>query len=203
MKINKLIIGLMLVMVLTSLASATQQSLGTFKQDSEIQLTQTCSSCSEINFTKVTYPDNTEALGNVQANKDGSVFTYPFNNTDQLGEYLVYGIGDVDGEDTVFAYSFKITPTGSDEISVALVVILFLATLLFGFFSWFFHKDVFLHIIFLFASMIVLLYAINQMHIPMLFFTVTVVIMVSFVYYIINYMKEMMSSFRQKKGWEI
>jgi hypothetical protein len=109
---NKLIIGILLSIVMITIVSASMSSLGTFKQNECVELKQTCASCSYVNFTRVSYPNSTRALGNVQADQDGSLFTYEFCNTTELGTYIVDGIGDVDGTDTVFAYDFVVTPSG-------------------------------------------------------------------------------------------
>jgi hypothetical protein len=109
---NKLILGLLLSIMLITIVSASIPTLGTFKQNSCIELKNTCASCSYINFTRVSYPNSTRALDNVQATKDGSNFNYTFCGTSALGIYIVDGIGDVDGTDTVFAYDFVVTPSG-------------------------------------------------------------------------------------------
>lgn len=106
---------------------AEQQSLGTYKQDECVELIQTCASCSYVNFTSVKYPDSTKALGNVEAQKQGSEYNYTFCQTSQLGQYIVNGIGDVDGTDTVFAYDFDVTHSGykNQDDSASMVVTLF------------------------------------------------------------------------------
>jgi len=132
---NKLIIGLVFIMILITFVSANSiSSLGTFKQGESIELKQTCADCSYINFTRVSYPNGTRALGNVQTTKEGSIFNYTFYNTTELGTYIVEGIGDVDGVDTVFAYNFEITPTGkglSSAKATAYVIILIISILIF------------------------------------------------------------------------
>jgi hypothetical protein len=129
---NKLIIGILLSIVMITIVSASMSSLGTFKQNDCVELKQTCASCSYVNFTRVSYPNSTRALDNVQATKDGSNFNYTFCSTSALGIYIVDGIGDVDGTDTVFAYDFEVTPTGMKEnTTLFIVMILFASVLLF------------------------------------------------------------------------
>ncbi len=199
---NKLIIGMLLSIVMITLVSASMSSLGTFKQGQCIELKQTCASCSYVNFTRVSYPDSTRALTNVQADKEGSLFNLEFCNTGQLGRYIVEGIGDVDGTDTVFAYDFEITPTGALERSPAFVIILLSGILLFGFLGFMFRQDMFLHILFLFMSMLIMLYGIRELHMPVLFFSTLIVVIIAFVYYVIQYIRDMIDSMHVDRGWE-
>jgi hypothetical protein len=125
---NKLILTLIVSMFLISLVSANQiATLGTFKQNECIELKQSCADCSYVNFSRVSYPDGTRAMNNTVATKDGSIFNLEFCNTDQLGTYIVEGIGDVEGTDTVFAYDFEVTFSGSklSELSISANFLLF------------------------------------------------------------------------------
>lgn len=132
---KKTLIFLFIGIFLMSLASATtQESLGTFKQGDCVDLKQGCASCSYVNFTRVIYPNGTQALGNVQADKDGSIFNYTFCDASALGKYIVYGIGDVDSTDTVFAYTFDILSQDKefklqDIIFIIFLIIIFFAVL--------------------------------------------------------------------------
>jgi len=107
----KLIIVMMLIVPLVSTA---QESLGTFENGECIQLKQSCSNCSYINFTKVSYPNGSIALEEVESQKDGTSYNYTFCNTTENGIYLVEGIGDDGGTDTIFLYNLEVTPTGLD-----------------------------------------------------------------------------------------
>jgi RsiW-degrading membrane proteinase PrsW (M82 family) len=145
---NKLILGLLLSIMLITIVSASIPTLGIFKQNSCIELKNTCASCSYINFTRVSYPNSTRALDNVQATKDGSNFNYTFCSTSALGTYIVDGIGDVDGTDTVFAYDFEVTPSGislnesDSNLMLAILVVTMLLTFFFAGLSYkFLEKD--------------------------------------------------------------
>jgi hypothetical protein len=136
---NKLILTLIVSMFLISLISANQiASLGTFKQNECIDLKQSCADCSYINFTRVSYPDGTRAMNNTVATKDGSVFNLEFCNTDQLGTYIVEGIGDVEGTDTVFAYDFEVTTSGKSlsglSVTANVLLFFFFALIIFTFY---------------------------------------------------------------------
>lgn len=135
---KKILLTLFVGIFLISLVSSIE-TLGTFKQNECIQLRQTCASCSYVNFTKVSYPNSSIALSNVQADRDGTSFNYTFCDTKTLGTYIVEGVGDVDGIATVFAYDFEITPSGqsgTENIVFFIVIILIVYGLtFFGFFG--------------------------------------------------------------------
>jgi magnesium-transporting ATPase (P-type) len=48
----------------------------------------------------------------VSMEKHGTVYNYSFCNSTQNGQYIVNGIGDVDGIQTAFAYDFIVNPLG-------------------------------------------------------------------------------------------
>jgi hypothetical protein len=135
--INKKTILILIVgLVLVSLANAnTITTLGIYKQNSCIELKQSCADCSYVNFTRVSYPDGTRAMNNTEATKDGSNYNLEFCNTEQLGTYIVEGIGDVGGTDTVFAYDFEVTLNGKEPaegILVVVFILIFIGIFFFG-----------------------------------------------------------------------
>ena len=130
-KMKKLLTFMVLGIVFLSLASATVQTLGTFKQGSEVELIQSCADCSYINITSVIYPNSSRALGEVQMVQEGSLWTYSFSNTEELGKYIVCGIGDLEGVNTVWCYDFYISSTGKTEsIFTGLVSTIFFISIL-------------------------------------------------------------------------
>jgi len=128
-----------LILFLIPITSAT--TLGTYERGSCINLIQTCSNCTYINITSVLYPNSSIALTETPMTKVGSLYNLTFCNTNALGDYIVNGIGDVDGEDTVWAYGFKITNKGYEvttpQITVTFFIIgiIFLVALLFFIFG--------------------------------------------------------------------
>ena len=122
-----LLIGIVFLF-LVSFVNAEEQSLGTFKKGECINLIQNCANCTYVNFTKVLYPDSTEALGNVESTKVGSIFNYTFCNTSKLGTYIVYGIGDVSGTPTIFAYTFKVNTEGIEEKVYIILIVLIITS---------------------------------------------------------------------------
>lgn len=97
---------------LISFVSATQKTLPPVKLNEVINLTQTCSNCTFNNITGVMTPNSERLLANVQMTKDGTFYNYTFSNTSVVGEYVVNGIGDLDGNIQVWNYNFFVTKTG-------------------------------------------------------------------------------------------
>lgn len=132
---NKKILLLIIAGIfLISLVSAVQQTLGTFKQSDCIQLIQSHGNTSYNNISFV-YQTNNATLYNIsdEMTKVGTFYNYTFCNTSLVGEYIVNGFGDPDGEKTVWIYNFWVTPTGriletSDSVTY---IILTLASLFF------------------------------------------------------------------------
>jgi len=110
---KKIILTIILGIFLISLTSAEQQTLGTFKQGECIQLIQTHGNCTYNNITFI-YQVNNATLYNIsdQMTKVGTFYNYTFCNTSLVGEYIVNGFGNPDGERTSWNYDFWITGTG-------------------------------------------------------------------------------------------
>lgn len=134
MPMNKQIILLVLSLLLINIASA---SLGTFKQDSCINL-KTILNTSSVNISSISYPNSTVAISNQAMTKIAYTFNYTFCDTNELGTY-VYDYFDVEGN--VYVNDFKITPTGNElttqnsMIIGIILVILIVITILFFIFG--------------------------------------------------------------------
>lgn len=111
MKTRFILLTLLIVLVFP-LISAEVQSLGNFQRGECVRLIQTCPNCTYVNITSVIYPNSTQAIGMVSMTKIGTLFNYEFCNTSAVGQYIVNGVGDIDGEDTTWVYDFLITPRG-------------------------------------------------------------------------------------------
>lgn len=91
------------VIVLIGRASALCElqdaDIGTFKQNSVVNLWQTCPDCSYVNISQVLYPNSSQALGQVQMTNQGTTFNYSFDDTTQLGDYVykTYGNSSANG----------------------------------------------------------------------------------------------------------
>ena len=133
---KKLFLLLILALVLISLVSAVGeiQTLGCFKANTEINLIQTCASCTFNNISAVSFPNSSILLSNVAMEKDGSRYNFTLNDTQTgtLGEYIYDGFGDLSGTNTAWAVNFFITPNGEClDIQQSLIVFV-LMLILFG-----------------------------------------------------------------------
>lgn len=122
---------------LINFASSAQETLGTFKQNSTVRITQVCSDATSINISSVMYPNSSVAVSNIEMVSYGNgEYYYNFSLTKDLGKYDVRGVAS--GCEKTFITYFTITYTG-DEITVeqtyiyivALIFLLLLALSLF------------------------------------------------------------------------
>lgn len=123
---------------LITLATAETQTLGTFQQDTCINLIQTCSNCTYVNISSVIYPNSTQALGQVAMTKNGVDYNYTFCKANVTGQYIVNGYGDVDGVVEVWTYDFDVTENGRENpegIIKIFFIIIFLIILIGAVFS--------------------------------------------------------------------
>jgi len=109
-----ILISLGLMIMLFGIAFASAESIGTFKQRTTVTLPQLCATCTSNNITNIQYPNGTIIVSNIQMTKTGSWFNYTLASSyiTEIGTYSVNGIGDLDGVDTVWAYTFDVTGTG-------------------------------------------------------------------------------------------
>ncbi len=104
----------MMVLVLINPVSAEIQTLGCFQVDTEIDLIQTCATCTFNNISAVSYPNSSILISNVAMERDGTRYNFTLNDTQTstIGEYIVDGFGNISGADEIWNYNFFITPTG-------------------------------------------------------------------------------------------
>ena len=113
------------------------ETLGTFQQNTDINLIQSCSNCTFINITTIKLGNGTLLTLNTPMTQDGTFFNYTLssNYTSSLGNYIVNGVGDVDGIDTNFAYDFIITRTGESSNSSQAIITMGIIGVMFLFFG--------------------------------------------------------------------
>jgi hypothetical protein len=90
------------------------ESIGTFKQNSEIELFQTCNNCTYCNLTSIKYPNSTSFLSNLEMSRDGTYYNYYLssNYTNIVGDYkYCYDCGN-SYESLTGCIDFEITQTG-------------------------------------------------------------------------------------------
>jgi len=111
--INYLLFGIIFLMVILPMVSAQDvgENFGTFKQNSCVNLIQTCGNCTYVNAS-VFYPNSTTALSDISMTKSGTVYNYSFCSTSVVGTYNVVGSGNPDAVVTVWDYTFNVTPSG-------------------------------------------------------------------------------------------
>ena len=108
------VVLMLLFITMLSTVSATETTIGTKQSDTCIDLIQTCADCTYVNFTSITYPNGTRVIWEVEGVKVGPSFTYyNCSLTNQLGTWIIDGHGDLEGTDTVFTYTYEVTPTGN------------------------------------------------------------------------------------------
>lgn len=115
------------------------ESIGTFRQDNCVVLIQNCANCTSINISSVSYPNSTKALNEIQMTKDGNYYNASFCETSSIGTYNLNGVGNPNGENDVFAYTFEITPSGFRGVSsgegmsmmISIIVILLVSVFFF------------------------------------------------------------------------
>jgi len=109
---KKIILTLMIGICLISCVSPLN-SLGIFKQNQDVRITQICSDATYINISSVTYPNSTVVISGIEMTGAGSgEFYYDFASTSLLGRYDVRGISD--GCEKTFATYFVINYFGQE-----------------------------------------------------------------------------------------
>jgi hypothetical protein len=108
------------------MVSAVVETLGIFKQNECVALVQSCANCTYNTITSIQTPLSQIISLNAVMNKNGTFYTYDFCNTSINGNYIVNGIGNPNGEDTIWAYNFIITPTGYDNTTAQGLIYVFL-----------------------------------------------------------------------------
>jgi len=111
-----------------------QESLGTFKLGSNINLIQNCANSSYSYISSLLYPDSSFAISSqASMTKNVDNYNYTFNKTNFNGQYLVYGQCDEYGTPTNWGYSFQITKSGyapaSDFLEVFIYILFIIVTL--------------------------------------------------------------------------
>lgn len=133
-----LLISFISLFLISLISAQTLTTLGTFKQNEVVRITQVCQDATYINISSVSYPNSTNAISNIEMISAGSgEYYYDFNDTNNLGRYDVRGISD--GCTKTFATYFEISPSGQNGVNnivfmIILIVIIY-GISLFGFFG--------------------------------------------------------------------
>lgn len=117
---KKILIILILGIFLISLTSAQEeQSWGYVRAGDCISLTQTCDNCTFVNITRATYPNKTDygLSESIKMQKTGTSFNHSFCETTSLGQYILSGDHDLDGEIGTWNADFISTTSGFESTS--------------------------------------------------------------------------------------
>lgn len=167
--INKLFVFIFVGLVLANYVSAEQQGLGGTPQYQCVAIKQSFGNSTWQNISAITLPDKLTILvlnTNMQSLGQG-LFNYTFCNTSIIGQYIVDGIGDVDGEKQSWTYDFFVSPLGQIQTtsqgigSLGFLFLMVSLMLIFGFIGFrLFKNDTWwiLGIFFTFLSILLLVY---------------------------------------------
>jgi len=109
------LIGLVFLLLICTnllLINVDASTLGTFQQDTCVELIQVCDNCTYINITSIRNPNSSIVYSNVEMTKSGEEYNYTFCNTSSLGTYTYTTCGDLDNKVVCESVDFEITPTG-------------------------------------------------------------------------------------------
>lgn len=128
----KLVLFFIFAIILIQSATAEVQTLGYFKQNSEVLLQQSCDNCSFVNISYVALPNTTYILSEQAMTKSGYSYSYTLisNYTQEFGRYIVCTYGDLDGEITSDCYDFYINSMGRPEPAGSIIVLFVISFLL-------------------------------------------------------------------------
>jgi len=222
MRMAKWTIVLMLLIVTSfTLVSANINDIGTKKQNDCIDLIQTCADCSYVNFTSYTLPNGTRTVWEVPGVKDGTSFTY-YNCSlaNQTGQYIIDGHGDIEGTDTVFSYTYDVTPTGNPTpegmpmFQMGLIIVIFGTACFFLYLSFVMGELGFkiffmvMSFIFLAATMLTAYMVSTDGNVAAgtnattlgLFFVLGIILIIIFFYILIRQTISVLDSFKVNKG---
>jgi len=113
---NKNKFGLLIliaILLILPVMAVQEESLGDFKRNNTIILSQVCDTCTYVNIDSIFYPNGTVINIDEAMIKTAQTFTYEFNDTNKLGQYSYYVCGDKDGNLKCERISFTISRGGS------------------------------------------------------------------------------------------
>jgi len=121
---KRLLLFLLPIVFFISLISA-QTTLGTFAQNSTVNLMQVCDNCTYVNVTSVLFPNSSFALSGQNAmTQTGNIYNYSFSSTSTIGTYQYTTCGDLDGDTTCNSVDFTITASGAEITEGSSIIIL-------------------------------------------------------------------------------
>lgn len=128
MKTNKLYITVLFAIIMIGVVSAMQCDgtfLGTFKNGTEINLRQTCDTCTYVTLNTLTYPNSTILNIDENMTKYGIDYSFPYTIT-SLGDYYYSVFGDKNGDIASENFCFEVNPTGTQASLTTIILLVFI-----------------------------------------------------------------------------
>jgi hypothetical protein len=129
---NKFSLIILIAVLIISLSGISFASLGTYKQNSCVQI-KTILNASWVNISTISFPNSNLASSNKIMSKIGQTFNYSFCNTSIVGTY-VYDYIDSNGD--VYVNDFDITSTGNNNGNTIPLFLLLGGFLILGIALW-------------------------------------------------------------------
>lgn len=107
-----ILIAIIILFFVMSFVSASTQVLGSARQNTCIELIQTCVDCTYVNITSIVFPDKTVSYLNKGMSQNSATYNYTFCSTSQIGNYIYNTIGDPSGIGVNQPVSFEISGSG-------------------------------------------------------------------------------------------
>lgn len=132
---NIFLLSFFIFVFLIGSASAEQQTLGWIKTNSCVSLKQSYGNSTFQNVTAVTLPDKTTVyiINSGMTSLGGGLYNYSFCNNTQSGQYIVDGIGDVDGKMKTWSYDYNASPLGFSNTFIFYLIFILIIVLIFLF----------------------------------------------------------------------
>jgi len=117
--------GIVLFIVCLSLLlpiiTSTETQMGVYAKGDCIELIQLCGDCTYNNITSIQFPNATKVILDVNMTKRGTEYNYTYCFPNITGKFLINGVGDLGGENTVWAYTLTLTPNGEEPTTPKLL----------------------------------------------------------------------------------
>jgi hypothetical protein len=113
-----LILTISLIGIVSSSYGYEDVSIGNIVNGKCINITQTCSNCTSINITSITFPNSTKAVSGVVMDKSSSEFYYNFCKANVNGQYFI----NYNGDGGITKNWFLVTTNGKDAPSGIVII---------------------------------------------------------------------------------
>lgn len=141
MEKKDILIFIIFLLFLNSVSAAfeCEFTIPTVKQNTCVELVQTCANCSgTVNLTAVFYPQSNGTIiyPNVIMTQNQNNYNYTFCDTNEIGVYIYSTLGFPNGIPDTASVCFEVTPLG-DNLSGSQSALYFIPLFVFGFLVFF------------------------------------------------------------------